>query len=142
MIKKFIYHFKESDYKGYRLIIEKGYFNSFKKLILEGFKIEYSSTYTIAFNIDVKLLRRLKLLELNGNKSSRAEQTLALLISRSKEEDFDNNMEFYPYGHYWYDIETTTTSDIQEAKYFKKEQKNRVNNHSKIYNQKFKQYRR
>jgi len=92
MIKFFTYQFETRLYYGYKLLSEKSVFESFKKLEYQGFKILYSTSEVISYQIDSQIIRKLKLKRIN-NTANRIEERLYQLLYRSeenKEEEFNN----------------------------------------------------
>lgn len=138
-VKKFIYHFDQNKYQGYRRIIEKDNFVSFKKIHYEGFKITYETDNEILFEIDSQSLRKLKLLKINENKLNSNERRLIALLDRAK--DAQNSEFGYNYSLYWnyknYNYENYYENEINQLK---KEQKKNLKAQANKFNQKLKNY--
>ena len=147
MIKYFTYNI--SDFKGYRFKVEESNLKCFSKIIHNGIKIVRSSTYFIHYEIELKLIRCLKLKRLDDSiRPNSVEDRIFQLIERSKEVEKDfiyptssfgyfgnnifTNCETYYTGTYYYDDE--------EVEYNKVQNKERNKYQSKIYAQKAKNY--
>ena len=61
MIKNLTYKFETDKFSGYKLLVEKGIFASFKRINYKGFKINYSCSDLIQYQIEPQLIRKLKL---------------------------------------------------------------------------------
>jgi hypothetical protein len=99
MIKFFTYQFEMGKYTSYRLLSEKGIFASFKKIEYQGFKILYSTSEFIHYQIDSQIIRKLKLKKIDNNlKNGSVEERLFQLLEGSEEKE---EKEFKDYGSYW-----------------------------------------
>ena len=101
MIKFFTYQFEMHKYKGYKLLSEKGVFASFQKIQYTGFKILYSTSDFIHYQIDTQIIRKLKLKKIdNSIKRNSIEERLSQLLDRSEEKE-EKDMRYYIYGSSW-----------------------------------------
>jgi hypothetical protein len=139
MIKFFTYQFEMHKYKGYKLLSEKGVFASFQKIQYAGFKILYSTSEFIHYQIDTQIIRKLKLKKIdNSIKRNSIEERLSQLLDRSEEKDEN---EFKNYGNYFwtysgsfyserYTLPSTKNEDFIEKrnrnKYHANKYKNRI----------------
>lgn len=135
-IKK--YTFNVSKFTGYRLRVEQSNLKCFRKLNYDGLAILYYSDISIDFNVDLLLIRKLKLKQLNNEiRRNSTEDYILQLIERSKEREEEPSSSGYWYttsrnGTYYYDNEENL---IQ-----RQENKERKKYQEKIFNQKIKQY--
>jgi hypothetical protein len=84
-------------YKGYKLLSEKGVFASFQKIQYAGFKILYSTSDFIHYQIDTQIIRKLKLKKIdNSIKRNSIEERLSQLLDRSEEKE-EKEMGYYIY---------------------------------------------
>jgi len=137
--KDFCCYFKE--YKGYRRIVEKELFKSFKKIKnIEGFNITYFLLNRIYFTISTQLIRKLKIKNINNKIKMNSNEYLILnMLERSREvEEKTNDWTSYSYsGYYNYNCkDLILIKDIEE----KIERKNFIKNQERLYNQKAKRY--
>ena len=132
-----------SKFTGYRFKVEQSNLNSYKKLKVDGFQIMDSSYYYIDYQVDIRLIRKLKILALNDLiRKNSVEDRIIQLLDRSKEMNDIHKSKYnlgipYPYittssGTYYYDDESTA--------FDKDQMKERIKYQSKNYNQKIKQY--
>jgi len=133
MIKYFTYNI--SDFKGYRARVEESNIKCFSKIIHSGFKIVTSSTSFIHYEIELKLIRCLKLKRLEDSiRKNSVEDRILELIERSKEVEKNNPYAYYSsYRNYDYDY-------YEDNEYDKFQNKERNKYQSKIYAQKAKNY--
>jgi len=102
MIKYFTFQFEMSKYAGYKLLSEKGVFTSFKKIEYQGFKILYATSDFLHYQIDIQVIRKLKLKKLdNSIKRNSIEDRLSQLLDRSEEKEEKemrhNNSNYWTY---------------------------------------------
>lgn len=103
MNKYFTYQFERGKYTGYRLLIEKQNLSTFQKLTYEGFKIIYTTSEFIHYQIDTQVIRKLKLLKLGENiKRNSVEERLSQLLERSEEKTETEFKSSSFYGNYLY----------------------------------------
>jgi hypothetical protein len=75
-------------YKSYRLLVEKSTFASYQKIKYEGFKILYSTSDFIHYQIDTQVIRKLKLKKLDTCfKRNSIEERLSQLLNESEEKE-------------------------------------------------------
>ena len=137
------YTFNISKIKGYKGKTMWIYFSTFKNIEYEGFRIKESKKYSVIFEVDIKLIRRLKILNLNKDKKVRngtIENKILYFIYKSNEitlEEYEDNK----YSYSWYSAPYRRTSYYdEEFEIEKNEQKKFQKISSKIYTQKGKQY--
>lgn len=140
MNKYFTYQFEMNKFSGYRVIIEKEKFALFKKIVYEGFKIMYSTSDIIHFEIDTQLIRKLKLLKLNEQiKINSIEDTLTQLLENSKENSensFTDSLRYYFYNY----NDARIVEDIYEKIEEKRERNRFLMNQSRMNNRRVKMY--
>lgn len=138
-MKIFKYEIKHDT--GYRLSVNKSNLIYFKKIVYDGFNIKYSDPYSMEYEIDTQLIRKLKLKKI-GKETSRIENSILELLERSTEREIETNKFNSYYGRYSYSANWSCSNsyydniDIEE----KTERKERNKYQSKIYSQKAKQY--
>jgi len=111
MIKFFTYQFEMHKYKGYKLLSEKGVFASFQKIQYAGFKILYSTSDFIHYQIDTQIIRKLKLKKIdNSIKRNSIEERLSQLLDRSEEKE-EKEMGYYIYHSSSWTIYNTSYSE-------------------------------
>jgi hypothetical protein len=141
MLKHFTYQFIHSDFIGYRLLDEKNIFANLKKLVYDDFKILYSDSNTIHFNIDTQLIRKLKLKKLSDEISINSKEGKLLeLLERSKESviySTDNFYSEFSYSCYYdnYDTKIDTNNRMEN-----RDRNKFIMTQSKMNNRKVKQY--
>lgn len=134
------YTFNINKYKNYKKSLIYKEFNIFKKLKYEGIHIIYEGSYSVKYKLDNQLMRKLKLLNINGS-INKTEKLILYFVEKSvqiSEEESQKNNNWWSSGNYitpLYDYYENT--EVIEQK---KEQKNNVKIQSKIFNQKIKQY--
>lgn len=144
MDKYLKYTFNISKYTGNKGRTMLLYFNSFKKLKYSGFSIKYDAKYSIVFQMNIKLMRRLKLMNLKKDikiQNGTIESKLYYFLNNSKEIT-EAELTDLQYSSGLWSFGTSGSSyisgedeiDKQERKKFQKNQS------SKIYSQKAKQY--
>ena len=137
MYKYFTYVFDTKKFTDYKLLIQKNNFASFKKIEYDNFKIIYSNDDMIHFQIDMQLIRKLKILKLNDEiKINSREANLSLLLESSKEvaeKGYVSESLTYWYSAGNYDNEIVLVKDKEENKF-------RLKHDSQKYNQRIKQY--
>lgn len=144
MIKYFTYNI--SNFKGYRLKVEESNIKFFSKLIYNGLNIVRSSTAFIHYEIDLKLIRNLKLRKLNDLiRPNSVEDRILQLMERSIEVEKDIIYPSYSSGSYFsyydeYHSSSYSYSDYSDVEYNKSQNKNREKYQSKIHSQMAKQY--
>ena len=136
--------FDISKFSGYRLKLEQSNLKYFSKLKLDGFKVTWSGRLNLEYEIDSKLIRKIKLQKLDDSISAYSvEYKLIELLDKSKiREDFS----YWPgpgssgtagssssYSSYWYEGDYY---DNDEKSYIKESNKYQ----SKIHSQMAKQY--
>jgi hypothetical protein len=132
MIKNLTYKFETDKFSGYKLLVEKGIFASFKRINYKGFKINYSCSDLIQYQIEPQLIRKLKLKKLNDEiKINSMEDRLFQLLERSKETLDTESFSYF----YWFD-----DSDIKFEIHDKFERKQRERNLDSVSKNRFKQY--
>lgn len=132
MIKNLTYKFETDKFSGYKLLVEKGIFASFKRINYKGFKINYSCSDLIQYQIELQLIRKLKLKKLNDEiKINSMEDRLFQLLERSKETLGTESFSYF----YWSD-----DSDIKFEIHDKFERKQRERNLDSVSKNRFKQY--
>ena len=88
MLKYFTYNI--SDFKGYRYTVEQSNLKCFEKIDYTGIKIVRSSTYFIHYEIDIQLVRKLKLKQISELiRPNSTEDRILQLLERSSEVDKD-----------------------------------------------------
>ena len=136
---KYTFNISKSGYKGRSMFLD---FNSFKTLKYNGLSIKYTAKYSMVFEIDIKLLRKLKLMNLNKEiKKNTIESKLYYFMNNSKEiteaelTDLKYSSGFWSFG-------TSGSSYISEEDEIDKQERKKFqkNQSSKIYSQKAKQY--
>lgn len=137
-MKIFKYEIKHDT--GYRLSVNKSNLIYFKKIVYDGFNIKYSDSYSMEYEIDPQLIRKLKIKKI-GKETSRIENSILELLERSTEREIVPNKFNSYYGSYSSCYSSSSYSyydniDIEE----KKEIKERNRYQSKIHSQKAKQY--
>ena len=134
MIKYFTYNI--SNFTGYRLKVEESNLKSFAKIICNGFKIVRKSTIFLDYEIDLKLIRNLKLKKIaNLIRPISVEDKILQLLERSKEIENNNYSTFEIYSAHYYEA-----IDYESEAIFRTQNKDRNRHQSKIYAQKAKQY--
>jgi hypothetical protein len=124
-------------YKSYRLLVEKSIFASFQKIQYDGFKILYSTSDFIHYQIDTQVIRKLKLKKIDNNiKRNSIEERLSQLLDRSEEKEEKEFKQFLYYGSvHWnvyenYNIPSTKNEEFIEKrnrnKYYANKYKNRL----------------
>ena len=100
MIKYFTYQFEMRKYQGYRLLLEKSTFASFKKIECKGFQILYATSDFIHYQIDSQLIRKIKLNKINdGVKKNSTHDKISRLLEGSEEKEDKDTM--YSTINYW-----------------------------------------
>lgn len=113
MIKFFTYQFEMSKYTSYKLLSEKGIFAAFKKLEYQGFKILYTSSEFIHYQIDSQLIRKLKLKKLdNLIKKGSVEERLFQLLESSQEKEETDDFDHLNYGYSYWNIYQYNKKDV------------------------------
>ena len=141
MIKYFTYNI--SDFKGYRFKVEESNLKCFLKIIYNGLKIVRSSSYFIHYEVDLKIIRNLKLKKIADLiRPNSVEDRILQLIERSIEVEKDIIYPISTYGNYVMNpcYAGTYYYDSEEVEYNKSQNKNRNKYQSKIYAQKAKNY--
>ena len=146
MVKYFTYNI--SDFTGYRLKVEESNLNSFVKMVYVGFKIIRSSKFFIHYEIDLKLIRNLKLKKIADLiRRNSIEDRILQLIERSLEVEKDfiypsssSSGYFGNFGYFETYYSGTYYYDDEEVEYNKSQNKDRNKYQSKIYAQKAKNY--
>ena len=152
MIKYFTYNI--SSFKGYRLKVEESNLKCFVKIVYNGLKIVEHSYDFINFEIDLKLIRSLKLKKINEViRPISVEDRILKLLESSKE--VDKNFIYPDYSNYsggyggygtfgcgpfWSNIDSDPYYDNDEVVYNKSQNKERNKYQSKIYAQRVKKY--
>ena len=116
MIKFFTYQFEMGKYAGYKLLSEKGVFASFKKIEYHGFKILYETSEFIHYQIDIQVIRKLKLKKLDNNiKRNSIEDRLSQLLDRSEEKEETEFKENLRYASGYFNYFNYNRNDIDLA---------------------------
>jgi len=140
MIKYF--KFELWKYSGYRLKVEQSNLASFKKLKIEGFNINYIYNYAIKFNIDVKLIRSLKIKKLIGEiRINSSSDRLLKLLESSEEYDGVESDYYSSWGTSGSAgcINSDTAKDkIKEQHFINYQSSKKYNQRAKLYSNKFK----
>ena len=136
-----IFRYEINNDTGYRLSVNKSNLIYFKKIVYDGFNIKFSDNYSMVYEIEPQLIRKLKLTKIE-KKTTKVENSILELLERSKEVDMNTN-KYTIYNSYLYSCSSGPSGssgsyniDIEE----KKEIKERNKYQSKMYNQKVKQY--
>lgn len=144
MTKYFTYNI--TNFKGYRFKVEESNLKCFVKIIYSGLKIVRSSSYFINYEVDLKLIRCLKLKKIADLiRPNSIEDRILQLIERSIEVEKDF---IYPNSNLfssWSILPNLSSSDTyyyadEEVEYNKSQNKDRNKYQSKIYAQKAKNY--
>lgn len=136
-IKYFKYTFNINRYKNYKRNLIYREFQLFQKIKFDGIKIRDKAKYSVTYIINEKLLRKIKIKNINEN-LNKDEKFILYFIEKSveisKDDLYVNNWHYYSAaGDFYHENEN---EDIIQ----KKLQKQFLKNQSKFYNQKGKQY--
>lgn len=136
MKEKYCYNFEPYKYDGYRRLCEKNLFDSLKKLKYEGLYIQNVTSQFIIYEIDIKLVRKLKLLKIgNFIKTNSIFDKINQLINGSELYDYNKHSMGYST---WASGSYSNSGSLSpcEKLEIKNDYSNRANNHS----QKLKNY--
>ena len=134
MIQKFCYSFIPFKYDGYRRFCEKNLFDSLKKLRgkYDGLNIQTANTQYIIYEIDSKLIRKLKLLKISGFiKPNSIFDKISQLVNGSEEYDHNKHSEYWTSG--WSNSGSLSPCEKIEIK-------TAYSNKAKLHTQKLKNY--
>lgn len=138
------YVYNISGFKGYKYIIEKSYIRSLKNIIYDGFHVVYDLPDLIHFRMDIKIVRKIKLMKLSKEITlNSVEYKLSKLLELSKEKETGMSL-FGTYGAYGTYSGSYSYSYSDSYNYDTKdeieEKKDRNRYQSKLYNIKAKKY--
>jgi hypothetical protein len=114
------YSYNISGFKGYKYITEKSYIKSLKKLEYDGFHVIYDFDYMINFKMDIKVVRKLKLMKLSKEiKINSKEYKLSKLLELSTEKEETHIISCGAYGTYsgsydYYDYDTKVENEYKK----------------------------
>jgi len=131
----------------YQALMLKSNINFLKDLKYKGFEVLDKADYSVTFKINVKLIRKLKILSLSDNVDNGVEQKLLKLIEKSTfMPDYENDIRLFTNSNWYSNTSRSSGTDgyyreySDEEKDLVKDRKKFANKQSKIYNQKIKQY--
>ena len=139
MKEKFCYSFIPSKYDGYRRLCEKNKFKSFKKLRdkCEGLNIQGVDSQCIVYEIDSKLIRKIKLLKIkNEIKTNSIFDKISQLFNGSEKYDYNKDSvgsSIWASGYYWSNSGSLFPCEKLEIK-------NDYSNKARLHTQKLKNY--